>query len=76
MTEEAGTESVATDEFSSIPISPKTFKYIEEEGEDDEDNYSQNFSEEMTKLLQRFSTNINETMQAKRKKIQKFTQVC
>lgn len=69
-------DSAATDESFEIPNSPAPSDSIKNGTEVGSDEaYPQDFSGEMSKLLERFNSDMNKTMQAKRKKLEQFTQV-
>ena len=69
-------DSVVTDDSFEIQNSPEPSDSIKTGTEiGNEDTLPQDFSGEMAKLLQRFSSDMNKTMQAKRKKLEQFTQV-
>lgn len=66
-------DSVASDESFEVANSP--VHDSDQNTIEPEDGYPQDFSGEMSKLLERFSTDMNKTMQAKRRKLEQFTQV-
>lgn len=74
---QANSESAVSEESFEILNSPANSESIKNGTNDEmeDSSYSQDFTGEMSKLLERFSTDMNKTMQAKRKKLEQFTQV-
>ncbi|XP_015925154.1 synaptonemal complex protein 3 [Parasteatoda tepidariorum] len=74
----ANSDSILSEEeIDEIPKSPDNSDCDSKKSLGDlenESNYPQDFGGSMSKLLEKFSTDMNKTMQAKRRKLEQFTQ--